>query len=475
MKLATLNVLSDSEIKQVHEASLDILDACGVKILHPGLLDFLAEQGLPVLSESQQVRFPRACIENSLSRVPERFEIFDREGQFAFTLGQGVSRMAAGHNAVFWLDSQTGATRVSTVEDVEQFARICEELAGIDMIGIPVMPQNVPHPEASLLYGVRACIENSRKPIFYSTDNPRVNRAVIRMLETTVPGNLKRQPYGICQFSPTSPLYWEGPVIEGVMDTVKAEVPLAILPEPNAGVSAPYTLAGLLTVNNAEWLSGLVISQLLKPGARVMYANSWTTTDMRTGYALVGSAETSICRVAGAQLARFYSVPSHTTAPNSDNHAHDEQNAWEKTFSTFCAVAAGNDLIVNCGMFATGLTCSHEQLIMDEEIAGMSRRIAAGIEVNEAAIARELVEEIGPRGTGYLTACHTLERLRGNEFFIPRVAVRGPRAIWEARGSKDTAQLSRDQADELGARGSARLDPARESRLREILESFSSH
>ncbi|MCX5768746.1 MAG: trimethylamine methyltransferase family protein, partial [Candidatus Hydrogenedentes bacterium] len=193
-----------------------------------------------------------------------------------------------------------------------------------------------------------------------------------------------------------------------------------------------------------------------------------------TGYALVGSAETSICRVAGAQLARFYGVPSHTTAPNSDNHAHDEQNAWEKTFSTFCAVAAGNDLIVNCGMFATGLTCSHEQLIMDEEIAGMSRRIAAGIEVNEPAIARELVEEIGPRGTGYLTAYHTLERLRGNEFFIPRVAVRGPRAIWEARGSKDTAQLSRDQAEVLGARGSARLDPAQQSRLREILELFSS-
>ncbi|MCX5772317.1 MAG: trimethylamine methyltransferase family protein, partial [Candidatus Hydrogenedentes bacterium] len=237
MKLATLNVLSDGEIKQVHEASLDILDACGVKILHPGLLDLLAQKGLPVLSESQQVRFPRACIEDSVSRVPERFEVFDREGQFAFTLGEGVSRMAAGHNAVFWLDSQTGATRASTVEDVEQFARICEELAGIDMIGIPVMPQNVPHPEASLLYGVRACIENSRKPIFYSTDNPRVNRAVIRMLETTVPGDLNRQPYGICQFSPTSPLYWEGPVIEGVMDTVKAEVPLAILPEPNAGVS----------------------------------------------------------------------------------------------------------------------------------------------------------------------------------------------------------------------------------------------
>jgi trimethylamine--corrinoid protein Co-methyltransferase len=242
--------------------------------------------------------------------------------------------------------------------------------------------------------------------------------------------------------------------MEGVMDTVRADVPLAILPEPNAGVSAPYTLAGLLTVNNAEWLSGLVVSQLIRPGAKIMYANSWTTTDMRGGYALVGSAETSICRVAGAQLARFYGVPSHTTAPNSDNHAHDEQNAWEKTFSTFCAVAAGNDLVVNCGMFATGLTCSHEQLVMDEEISAMSRRITAGIDVSDESIAGELIEEIGPQGSGYLTAMHTLERLRGNEFFVPRVAVRGPRALWEAAGSKDTTRLSREVGDHLprGAR-----------------------
>lgn len=472
MQLAMLSVLSDDEIRQIHAASLDILATCGVKLLHSGMLDVLEEHGLPVLREDQQVRFPRAAIEDAVSRAPHQFGIFDREGALAFTLGDGASRVAAGHNAVFWLDTRTGEARNSTVDDVERFARICQELPGIDMIGIPVMPQDVPHPEASLLYAVKACIENSRKPIFYSTDNARVNGAVIRMLEAVVPGDLRQQPYAICQFSPTSPLYWEGPVMEGVMDTVRSGVPLAILPEPNAGVSAPYTLAGLLTVNNAEWLSGLVISQLIQPGAKVLYANSWTNTDMRTGYALVGSAETSICRIAGAQIARFYGVPSHTTAPNSDNHAHDEQNAWEKTFSALCAVGARNDLIVNCGMFATGMTCSDEQLIMDEEIAAMSRRIAAGIEVNERAIGKELIEEIGPRGDGYLTAYHTLERLHGDEFFIPRIAVRGPRALWAAGGSKDATQRSRELAQELGARASARLDPARQSRLGEILESF---
>ncbi len=204
---------------------------------------------------------------------------------------------------------------------------------------------------------------------------------------------------------------------------------------------------------------------MLKPGAKVLYANSWTTTDMRKGHVLVGSVETSLCRIAGAQLAQFYRVPCHTTAPNSDNHAHDEQNAWEKTFSLMSALGAGNDLIVNCGMFATGMTCSHEQLLMDEEIAGMCRRLAAGIEVTEATVAADLIGEIGPRGTGYLLSPHTLERLRSREYFVPRLAVRGPRAAWEAEGSKDTYALARQEARKLAARPVALLDQARQERL----------
>jgi len=473
MKLAPLIVLSEAEIRQIHEATLDILGRCGVQIGGRRMFDFLTSRGLPGDADRHVVRFSRTCVEEALADIPPRFDVFDRDGRFAFVLGDGVSKIAAGHNAVFWVDSHTGRTRPSTVADVELFSRICEELPAIDMIGIPVMPQDVPNPSATLLYGVRAVVENSRKPVFFSTDRAGVNNAVIDMLRAIFPGDLRAQVYGIAQLSPTAPLYWEEGVCEAIIDMADTGVPLAVLPEPNAGISAPYTLAGLLTLNNAECLSGLVMCQMLRPGMKVLYANSWTTTDMRTAAALVGSTETSICRIAGAQLARFYKVPSHTTAPNSDNHAHDEQNAWEKTFSTFCAVAAGNDLIVNCGMFATGMTCSHEQLIMDEEISAMSRRIAAGIRVDDETIAKDLIVEIGPRGTGYLVSDHTVSRLRSDEYLDPRVSVRGPRAVWEAAGAKDTYQLARDKVrwyEQQPARSP--LEASRKRRLAEIIDGF---
>lgn len=449
MELAALHVLSPDEIEMIHEASLDILEQAGVKVGSGRMRTFLAEHGLPVDEATGVARIPRGCIEDCLNSAPPQFDVFDREGNRLFALGGSKPRIAAGHNAVFWVDSETGVTRPSTVADVEQFARLCEALDDIDIIGIPVMPQDAPNPSATLLYGVRACIANSRKPIFFSTDRPEINRAVMEMLDAAFARDLHAQVYGIAQLSPTSPLFWEGSVCDALEDTVRFGVPLAILPEPNAGVSCPYTLAGLIAMNNAEWLSGMVMTQLIRPGAPIMYANSWTTTDMRNGYALVGSAETTVCRVAGAQMARRYRVPSHTTAPNSDNHAHDEQNAWEKALSQFCAIASGNDLIVNCGMFATGMTCSHEQLIMDAEMSALARRIARGIQVDDETIAKETIVELGPRNPAYLTAPHTLEWLRSDEHLTPRVSVRCPRAMWEAAGSKDTPALARERMREL--------------------------
>jgi len=217
------------------------------------------------------------------------------------------------------------------------------------------------------------------------------------------------------------------------------------------------------------------MTQLLKPGAPILYANSWTTTDMRKGYALVGSCETTICKIAGTQLGKYYGLPTHTTAPNSDNHAHDEQSAWEKALGLFCAAGAGNDLLVNCGMFATGMTCSHEQLIMDEEMAAISQRLVQGIEVSEDTIAAQVIKEVGPHGPSYLTALHTLEHLQGDEYVEPRVSVRGPKALWDAAGARDTYQLAREKAAQYAQRPpSMPLDKKRRRALADILAGFES-
>jgi trimethylamine:corrinoid methyltransferase-like protein len=327
VKLSRLETLSEAEVLQIHDASLDILDRCGVRVLNRSMLEFLAGGGLSVDIDSQTVRFSRASVEDALASVPTTFEVYDRNDRPVFTLGNGEPRIAAGHNAIFWVDSETGKTRNSTVEDVKRFACICDRLEAIDMIGIPVMPQDIPDPRASLLYGVRACIENSTKPIYFSTDNARINSLCIALLRGAFCGDMAEHAYGISQLSSTSPLFWEEGVIDAVRDTV-----------------------------------------------------------------------------------------------------------------------------------------------MDEEMAAMSRRIARGIRVDADTIAADTVKEIGPGGT-YLTAGHTLEWLHSDEYTVPRVSVRAPRASWEAAGAKSTADLAREKATALWDSTPAPLDPERRKVLDEIMSS----
>lgn len=439
MKFQDFKVLSDQEIVQIHEASINILENTGVLIYSKKALDLLNSKGADVDYDKKLVKISRKMVESCLKTVPKTIDLFDRNGNKYLTLGDGVPKCASGHNAIFIIDAETNERRNSTVKDVENFALISDRLEDIDVVGVPVMPQNVT-PQASLLYAVRALYENATKPLFFSTESTAVNASIIDMMKIIAgKSNISECPSAISQLSSTSPLLWEPGAIDALIDVAQEGVPLNLLPEPMTGVSAPYTVAGLLTMHNTEVLSGIVLAQFVRPGTPVIYGSSWTTFDMKYTAAIIGSPETSMLRVAGCQMARYYNMPSHTTAPNSDSNAHDEQNSWEKTISNMCAICGGNDLIMNSGMFATGLTISLEQLVLDDEINGIIRRLHRGIEVNKDTIGAQVINRVGPKGS-FLTEDHTLKFLLSGEFREVKVSNTNNYDNWLALGAPNVEQ-----------------------------------
>ena len=439
MRLQDFKVLSNQEIVQIHEASINILENTGVMIHSKKALDLLNSKGAAVDYDKKLVKISGKMVESCLKTIPKTIDLYDRNGNKYLTLGDGVPKCASGHNAIFIIDDETNERRNSTVKDVENFALISDKLEDIDVVGVPVMPQDVT-PQATLLYAVKALYENTTKPLFFSTESSAINSSIIDMMKVVSGKNLISEcPTAISQLSSTSPLLWEPGAVDALIDVATEGVPLTLLPEPMTGVSAPYTVAGLLTMHNTEVLSGIVISQLVRPGTPVIYGSSWTTFDMKYTAAIIGSPETSMLRVAGCQMARYYNMPSHTTAPNSDSNAHDEQNSWEKTISNMCAICGGNDLIMNSGMFATGLTISLEQLVLDDEINGIIRRLHRGIEVNEDTIGTQVINSVGPKGS-FLTEDHTLKFLLSGEFREVKVSNTNNYDNWLASGALKVEQ-----------------------------------
>jgi trimethylamine---corrinoid protein Co-methyltransferase len=472
MKLPLLTVLSEQEIGRIHEASMRILNETGVMIANRRALELLERGGAHIDYARHMARFPAKLVESCLNTLPAAFALYSRDGRMAMTLGDGVSKCASGHNAIYVIDSTTNERRNSTVRDVEQFAIVSDKLADIDIVGVPVMPQDVT-PQATLLYAVKALYENTAKPLFFSTESSAVNASVIRMMKA-VAGmeDVSECPTAISQLSPTSPLFWEDGAAGALLDVAAEGVPLTLLPEPLTGISAPYTLAGLLTVHNAEVLSGIVLAQLMRPGCPVIYGSSWTTFDMKSMQAIIGGPETSLLRMAGSQMARHYRMPGHTTAPNSDSNAHDEQNAWEKSISNLSAIWAGNDVVMNSGMFATGLTISLEQLVMDDEMNGFIRRMARGIDVSADTIGADVIASVGPRGS-FITEEHTVKFLRSGEFREAKASNTLLYAAWLKAGAPDSAKLANAKVLELLRDGAAHpLEPAVSEKFDRIIKDF---
>jgi trimethylamine--corrinoid protein Co-methyltransferase len=471
-KVEKLKILSKDEIVRVHENSLRVLQNTGVFIYSDEVLRVCSDHGLDTDVKKRIVKFPERVIEKCLSTAPGGIKLYSREGALFAELGNEESYTASGHNAIYVMDHNGGERRTATKEDLCNFALLSDYLSDIHIVGIEAMPQDV-KPESTLIHAVDAAFNNTLKPLFFSPERMEVAEAIFEIARVVTPrGELNKKPPLICQLSPTSPLTWERGAGEALVATVREGVPLCLLPQPFAGVTSPHTLAGHLTIHNAETLSGVVLSQLINPGSPVIYGSGWSTFDMRQANVLIGSPETVLMRIAGSQLAEYYRLPYHTIAPDTDAHVMDEQAAWEKCATAWGAFLGKTDLIVNGGMFSTGLTVSYEQLVLDNEIFSYIGRLSRGIRVDDDSLALDLIEKVGPKGD-YLGEEHTLHHLRSGEHWEPTVSTREIYENWQRGGKKDVVRKAHDKADWiLKNHRVAPLGEDQQREIRAIIESF---
>jgi trimethylamine--corrinoid protein Co-methyltransferase len=215
-----------------------------------------------------------------------------------------------------------------------------------------------------------------------------------------------------------------------------------------AGSTSPVSLAGSLVQLNAEQLSGIVLSQLVRSGTPVLAGYIPGVADMRTGGYLGGAVEFGMMQAAAAQLAHFYRVPIYCSGGMTDAKLPDAQAGYEKMATLLLAAMGGCNYIHHAfGMVTNMSAASLEQAVIDDEIVGMAMRVLCGIEVTEDSMAVEAIHRVGPGGH-YLMDAHTVQFMR-SELFPPPLADRQNRAMWEEAGKKDTRARAMARVEKL--------------------------
>jgi trimethylamine--corrinoid protein Co-methyltransferase len=220
-----------------------------------------------------------------------------------------------------------------------------------------------------------------------------------------------------------SPLRMDTETTAILTELVRNNMPVVIGSAPMAGSTSPITLAGTLAQMNAELIAGIVYSQLVNPGAPVIYGAVPSIADMHTGEFSGGAIEYGMLNSAAAQMAQFYNIPVYNSAGSTDSRTPDIQAGYEKAFSLLQSIHSGANLIHHAaGMLESLKSVAYEQYVIDNDIIGMARRADRGIIVDEERLALPVIRKVGPGGT-FLTQKHTKKYMR-HEFIFPRLAIR---------------------------------------------------
>jgi len=198
------------------------------------------------------------------------------------------------------------------------------------------------------------------------------------------------------------------------------------------------TLAGALAQQNAEALFGVVLTQLVRPGAPVMYGAFTSNVDMRSGAPAFGTPENTKANVASGQLARRYSLPYRTT-PGSASNVADAQGAYETMMALWGAVLGHGNLVYHAaGWQEGGLTASYEKLIIDVEMIQHMMAFLEPIKVDEGELAVEALGRV-PTGGHFFGEPHTLERY-STAFYQPMLSNWQNFEAWTEAGALDATQ-----------------------------------
>jgi trimethylamine--corrinoid protein Co-methyltransferase len=426
-------VLDESQIKRIHCATLELLETVGVKVLHEDALDMLRDAGCRIKPNSL-VQIPNWLVEECIRSAPSRITIYNRLGEEAMRLEGSRRHFGMGTDLVHTYDLDSGEIHQSRLQDVVNAAKIADSLAEIDFIGSYALPYDSPM-NMSYIDSFKAQLENSIKPIFFTAAG-REDLAVINSLAAATVGGtdiLKEKPIHIHYSEPLTPLSHTVGAIEKLFYCADNLIPVTYTPGMMSGATAPITLAGAITVGNAEALSGLVMHQLRRKGAPIVSGFGMSTLDMKTTACIYGCPEYRLAISACADIYHYYGVPMWGTAGVSDANCIDQQAGMEWAISLLTAALDGANLIHDVGYLGQGMIGHPAALVICAEIISYAKRLSRGFSIDDIDISMDVIRKVGPQGD-FLNTHHTLRGFK-KEHWLPEISNRMALATWNNFGS----------------------------------------
>jgi trimethylamine--corrinoid protein Co-methyltransferase len=402
--------LGAPQIEAIHSAALRLLAGTGVAILDQDALDVFVVHG--ARADGRRVYIHEQLVQRALEAAPAAFTLAGRSPTRDLRFGDGDLVIGSASGPAYVLDG--AGRREGTLDDLRLAIKLGHVSRHIDFHGVCVEPLDVAA-EARTRVAMHARLLASDKPTESWAALPADVDVAVRVHEILFGAQWHQVPRALAIINSSSPL--------------------RVTPCIMGGTTGPMTLAGILTLQHAEALAGLVLVQAAHEGCPFLYGGTSSISSMKTGALLMGVPEFWLLTEATAQMAHWCGLPLRAGGALTDAHVPDAQAGIESALSLETSVRAGVDFILQAAGILSSFNCfSAEQFVIDDELLGALDASRRPVATTPDQLAIEVSEAAGPGGN-FLLAAHTKTHAR--DFERSSFFVREPGEGWSALGRRD--------------------------------------
>ncbi len=434
-------ILSEDSMAVLDRGWRRIVSELGVEFMAPEAVEIFAAAGMR--TEGDKVFFDPEFVLEQVAKAPREFDIQARNPDNNVHVGGDHMIFSSVYGPPF---VRRGDRRADgTMEDFRDFAKLAQSFEVMDSVGGVVCEPNDAPLDSRHLDMLYAAMTLTDK--FYMGNVVSGERAAdtIRMSEILFGGReaIEETPVCISLVNCNSPLRWDDRMLEAQFEYARARQPVILSPFLLMGAMSPVSIPATLAQQMAETLTGISLTQLINPGAPVVFGSFLSNIDMQSGAPQFGTPESAIGLLCTGQIARHFNLPFRTGGGMNSAQLPDAQAAFETLMTLMPTFLAGTNFVMHsAGWLEGGLVASFEKYVMDVQALESLQREFTPVDFTDEELAFGAHQEVGSGGH-FLGAEHTMERFR-TCFYRPWLWNCDNFERWTRLGARDTAERARE-------------------------------
>jgi trimethylamine--corrinoid protein Co-methyltransferase len=459
-------ILSEDALATLDKGWRRIVSELGVEFMKPEAVELFRQAGQKV--DGDNVFLDPDFILEQVAKAPREFDVQARNHANDVHIGGNHMVFSSVYGPPFV--RRGDVRRDATLADYRNFAKMAQTFKAIDSVGgVVAEPNDAPLDSRHLdmLYATFTLTDK----IFQGNVVSGVNaRDTLAMADIVFGGreSIEQTPVALSLINCNSPLRWDDRMLDAQFEYSAANQPVILTPFLLMGAMSPVTIPAALVQQIAEALSGIALSQLIRPGCPVVFGSFLSNIDMQSGSPQFGTPESAMGLLCTGQIARHFGLPFRTGGGLNSSQTVDAQSAYESLMTMLPTFLAGTNLVMHAaGWLEGGLVACYEKYVVDVQVLEMLQKEFTPLQIDEASMAFGAHEEVG-HGGHFLGAAHTMERFR-DCFYRPFLSSSDNYERWTRLGGRDTATRAGEIVDKTLEEYEA---PALEDAIREELEDF---